>query len=523
MSTPTVAQALALGFELHKRGELPRAESTYREVLAREPRHARALHLLGVLALQTSRLEEAVTLLEQSVAADPNAPEYLGNLALAYSTARRYDDALAVVERAAALNPNLPDVHHHHGLALFRLGRHEEAVESFRRALGLFPGYGSAHSNLGVTLQALGMLDEAEQSMRRALEVEPNSPVYHFNLGTLAKDRADPATAIGHYDQALRIDPQYSQALAARGAALLSLGLFHPGWQYYEHRADCPQFNTFKFPQPTWDGSPLMGRTLLVHCEQGFGDTLQFIRYLKIIDGAGGNVVIAAQPTLIPLLSQAGFRGLVSRDAPLPRFDVHAPLLTLPRILGTDLGNVPREVPYLDVPPERVAHWAGELARFDGLKVGISCQGRKEFQGDRFRSIPLACFAPLAEISSVRLVSLQRKPSLAELAVGSLPFEVIDFGEVLDDPPFVELAAVIKNLDLVVSADTAVAHLAGALGARVWVALAFAADWRWMLERSDSPWYPTMRLFRQRARGDWRQVFDDIARALRAIAQRGDA
>jgi tetratricopeptide (TPR) repeat protein len=523
MSTPSIAEALASGFEFHKRGELAQAESTYREVLAREPRHARALHLLGVLALQTARLEEAIALLEQSVAADSSAAEYLGNLALAYSTARRHTDALNVAERGCALNPRLPDIHHQRGLALFHLGRLEEAVESFRRALELFPDYASAHSNLGVTLQALGLLDEAEGAMRRAIELEPSNAVYHFNLGTLAKDRADPTTAIGHYDEALRRDPSYSQALAARGAALLSLGLLRPGWQYYEHRADCPQFNTFKFPQPMWDGSPLGGRTLLVHCEQGFGDTLQFIRYLKSAEPTGGTVVIAVQPALIPLLAQAGFHALVSRDGPLPPFDVHAPLLSLPRILGTDEATIPRNVPYLAAPPARIAHWRGELARCEGLKVGIACKGRSEFQGDRFRSIPLQCFAPLARIPGVCLVSLQRKPSLAELAGGKVPFEVVEFGEVLDDPPFVDLAAVIQNLDLVVSADTAVAHLAGALGARVWAALAFAADWRWMLHRPDSPWYPTMRLFRQRRRGDWSQVFDDIAREIGGLVARGGA
>lgn len=513
-----------MGFEFHKRGELARAESTYREVLAREPRHARALHLLGVLALQTSRLDEAIPLLEQSVAADPAATEYLGNLASAYITARRYDDALATVERACALNPDLPDVHHHRGLALFQLGRFDEAAASYRRAIELFPDYAAAHSNLGVTLQSLGMLEDAERSLRRALKLQPNNAITHYNLGTLAKDRADPADAISHYDQALRLDPNYQQALAARGAALLSLGLFRPGWQYYEHRVGCPQFNTFKFPQPMWDGGPLAGRRLLVHCEQGFGDTLQFIRYLKSAAPSGGTVVVAAQPPLIPLLAQSGFRGLVSRDGPLGEFDVHAPLLSLPAILETDEAGIPRNVPYLEAEAARIAHWRGKLERHAGLKVGIACQGRKEFLGDRFRSIPVEQFAPLAEVPSVKLVNLQKRPSLAEVAGGAVPFPVIDFGDELDaSGAFLDSAAVIKNLDLVVTSDTAIAHLAGALGARVWVALAFAPDWRWMLDRRDSPWYPTMRLFRQRRRGDWHQVFEDIAREIGGLLERGEA
>jgi hypothetical protein len=364
------------------------------------------------------------------------------------------------------------------------------------------------------------MLEEAEASLERASALDPANAVTHFNLGTLAKDRAQPAAAIEHYDRALRIDPNYAQALAARGAALLSLGDFAAGWDLYEHRACCPQFKMLRISAPQWDGSPLAGRTLLVHCEQGFGDTLQFIRYVRQLS-ADGRTVIAAPPALVALLAQSGYRELVSLTAPLPLFDVHAPLLSLPRILGTTLDTIPRNVPYLSAEPERIARWGRELSRFDGLKVGIACQGRKEFQGDRFRSIPLEFFAPLAEIPGVQLISLQRKPSLGELAGGRAPFDVVDFGAVLDDPPFVELAALIENLDLVVTSDTAVAHLAGALGAQVWLALAFAPDWRWLLGRDDCPWYPTMRLFRQRRRGDWQEVFADVAREIRALVARG--
>jgi hypothetical protein len=271
-----------------------------------------------------------------------------------------------------------------------------------------------------------------------------------------------------------------------------------------------------------WDGSPLAGRTLLVHCEQGFGDTLQFVRYLKP-GPAGGRVVIAAPDALVPLLAESGYEGVVPISRPLPAFDVHAPLLSLPRIGRTTEETIPRGVPYLAVDPRRSAAWHEKLAQLGGRKVGIACQGRREFQGDQFRSIPIQCFAPLARIPAVRLVSLQRKPSLAELVAGEPPFAVLDFGAVLDDPPFVELAALIQNLDLVVTSDTAVAHLAGALGAQVWLALGWAPDWRWMLARDDCPWYPTMRLFRQRRRGNWEDVFAEMARELAALPQRGDA
>lgn len=520
----TIVEALALGLKLHQRGELPRAESIYREVLARQPRHAEALHLLGVLALQTSRPGEAITMLEQSVAIDPDTLEHLSNLASAYLAVGRNGEALTTLDRVLARDPHRGDAHYSRGLALSYDGRADEAMAEYRRCLALLPDYVPALGNLGVLLQAEGMLDEAEQSFERAMTLDPKNATTHFNRGTLAKDRGDPAKAIAHYDQALGLDPGHAQARAARGVALLSLGQFLSGWQDYEHRVRCPQFNTLKFPQPTWDGSPLEGRTLLIHCEQGLGDTLQFIRYVKPIVSQGGKVVVAAHAALIPLLTESGLGGLIPREGPLEAFDVHAPLLSLPRILGTDAANVPHDVPYLAAPPERIARWQTELARHPGMKIGIACQGQKNFRGDRFRSLPVEHFARLAQIPSVRLVSLQKEPHLAEAGGGNVPFEVIDFGDALDrSGAFLDSAAIIKCLDLVVTSDTAIAHLAGALGARVWVALSMAPDWRWMLGRDDSPWYPTMRLFRQRRRGDWRQVFEDLARELRGMIERGES
>jgi ADP-heptose:LPS heptosyltransferase len=262
----------------------------------------------------------------------------------------------------------------------------------------------------------------------------------------------------------------------------------------------------------------------LIHCEQGLGDTLQFIRYVKPIVSQGGKVVVAAQAALIPLLAESGLGGLIPREGPLAAFDVHAPLLSLPRILGTDADSVPHDVPYLAVSPERTARWQTELARHEGMKIGIACQGQKNFRGDRFRSIPVEHFARLGQIPSVRLVSLQTEPKLTEIAGGNVPCETIDFGDALDrSGAFLDSAAIIKCLDLVVTSDTAVAHLAGALGARVWVALSAAPDWRWMFGRDDSPWYPTMRLFRQRRAGDWQQVFEDIVRELSGMIERGES
>jgi hypothetical protein len=271
---------------------------------------------------------------------------------------------------------------------------------------------------------------------------------------------------------------------------------------------------------PKWDGSPLDGRTLLIHSEQGLGDTMQFIRYVKLIEPHGGKIVVAAQPELIALLKQSGYSGLVAQGSPLPAFDVHLPLMSLPRVFGTDLNSVPCDVPYLAADPERILSWREKLGQVPGYKVGISWQGNKKYPGDRFRSIAVEHFAPLARVPAVRLFSLQKGPGSEQLAAVADRFGVVDLGPSLDNGggAFLDTAAVMKSLDLIVTSDSAVAHLAGALGVPVWMPLPRVCDWRWLVERSDSPWYPTMRLFRQSTLGEWGPVFATIGAELARLA-----
>jgi hypothetical protein len=253
-----------------------------------------------------------------------------------------------------------------------------------------------------------------------------------------------------------------------------------------------------------------------VHCEQGFGDTLQFIRYLRLVRSRGESVTVAVDAPLVPLLERSGYGPLVSRDDPLPEFDLHAPLMSLPHIFRTELDSVPAEVPYLSVEQERVDRLRGHLEQQPGFKVGIAWQGRPTFRGDLLRSIPLRQFAPLAAIEGVRLFSLQKGPGIEQIAALSGTFDVVDLDRVLSSPEaFLDIAAAMQSLDLVVSSCTAVAHLAGALGVPVWLALSKAPDWRWMYDREDSPWYPSLRLFRQTELGRWPDVFERMAAALR--------
>jgi hypothetical protein len=321
------------------------------------------------------------------------------------------------------------------------------------------------------------------------------------------------------FQKAARLDPQAVEPRYQAALARLALGDFANGWREFEWRLKrgAPARRTFDLP--TWNGAELSGHRVLIHSEQVLGDTLQFIRYVPLASARGAEPILDVPPRLITLLRESGFTNLIAPDEPPPECHLQAPLLSLPGLLGTVLETIPAQIPYLSAGPELVAEWHDKLVSIDGFKIGIAWQGDAAHPRDRFRSIPLADFELLARVAGVRLISLQMKDGLDQLANLAGRFEVNDFGDKLDTAAgaFMDTAAIMKNLDLVVTADTAAAHLAGALGARVWVALSTAADWRWLRERDDSPWYPTMRLFRQTATGDWVDVFRRMAAAVEPL------
>jgi hypothetical protein len=289
------------------------------------------------------------------------------------------------------------------------------------------------------------------------------------------------------------------------------------GWSEFANRELCRGFPRRDFEQPRWDGSSFAGRTLLVHAEQGFGDTLQFARYMPLVRALGGRVLFEVQPRLVPLLRTSGFGEVVAAGETLDHFDLHVPLLDLPILFRTTLETMPADVPYLKADPQRVALWRQRLSTFAGLRVGIHWQGNKAYALDRTRSIPLDQFAPLWRLEGVQLFSLQKGEGAQQLAELHPASPIHAFSAELDpgEEAFIDTAAVMQLVDLVITSDTATAHLAGALGVPVWVALCSVPDWRWFLDRGDSPWYPTMRLFRQPTAGDWHTPMLEMARLLR--------
>jgi Tfp pilus assembly protein PilF len=475
----TIPEALAVGWTSFHAGDFPGAERIFRQVLEVDPAAAQVWYLLGTVIQVQGKLGEAVAHYQQALRLEPDFAEVLNNLAV----------------------------------ALQAQGKVDEATACLRRALQLKPDYADAHSNLGNALQFDGKLNEAEACYRYALALKPDNPDTHHNLGNLLRASGCLAEAMTCYDQALKLKPDFAQVHLSRSLLRLQMGDFEQGWSEYEWRFQCKEYAIPPFRQPLWDGSRLDDRTILLYADHGLGDTLQFVRYAPLVCERGGRVLVACRKPLARILASCpGVSRVISEGAPLPQFQVYAPLMSLPRILGTTLATVPTRVPYLTADPALVARWRVELGQLGGFKVGIAWQGNAEYCKDRHRSFRLDQFEPLTRLDGVRLVSLQKGLGTEQIREVADRFAVIDLGSRLDD--FMDSAAVLTNLNLVITPDTSVAHLAGALGVPVWVALPFAPDWRWMLDRQDSPWYPTLRSFRQREWGNWNEVFERITREL---------
>jgi len=545
-----------LGIVLAKLDRLDEAAASFREAVRLNPNNGEThLNLGNVLSAQSEHAE-AEAVYRRAVALRPEWALAWFHLANTLNSQHRTQEAVDCYQHALRLNPNDHKVHNNLGTALMEQNKVEEAVSCYREALRLRPDYGRAYSNLGTAYCELGKLDEAVACCERALEFDPDSAETHNTLGAALFNQGKVSDALARFQPALRLKPGFANAYHNLGAAMLeqgnteealdsfrqavehqpdyaaahmslgmvylSLGKFEQGWAEYEWRWQTKEFPARSGPQPRWHGSPLEGKTILLYAEQGLGDTLQFIRYAPLVKKRGATVVVECQPALLRVLSRCpGIDRLVAAGSPLPPFDVQAPFLSLPRIFGTTEANLPADVPYLFADPLLEQRWHDELSTLAGFRVGINWQGNPQHKKDRHRSFPLARLAPLARTPGVQLISLQKGPGSEQVQGTGADLGVVDLEARLDD--FADTAAVIKNLDLVVSVDTSVAHCAGALGVPVWVPLPFSPDWRWLQAREDSPWYPTMRLFRQVRPGAWEGVFEAMAQALRAAVGKAPA
>ncbi len=432
---------------------------------------------------------------------------------------QRHEDAIRHYATALALRPGYAEAHYNIGNALQALGRYDEAIAAYEKAAAIKPDYAEALNNLGNALQALNRHEEAIVRFEQALAVMPDYAEAHNNLGNSLQALNRHEQAIARHARALALQPDCIAAQWNEGLARLVIGDFKAGWKQYEGRWAVAGLGQRRreFAQPQWRGEfALAGRTILLHAEQGLGDTLHFARYVPMVAALGAGIVLEAQNPLVPLL--AGLPGVASIRAQgeaLPTFDCHCPLLSLPLAFGTTFDTIPRNVPYLAAAPERIARWRSTIEEAAAPRIGVVWAGNPANVFDHRRTLPLRHLLPLLRTPGVKFFALQKDLRPGDLELLQAFPEVRLLGEELED--FTETAAVVSLLDLVITVDTAVAHLAGALGKKVWVLLPFSPDWRWLLAREDSPWYPSARLFRQPATSDWASVLAQVATALHQL------
>ena len=546
------------GFSAHNAGNIDAAAALYAQVLALEPRHFDALHLSGVIALQKGDPAKAVDFIGKAIKADKKQQAAFSNRAAAYLALDNPKAALADLDQAVALSPNQPEAHYNRAKALMALSRADEALKAFDRALALNPRYVDAHVTRGTLFAEQGDHTEALACAERALALDDRKFEAHFNRAHALAALGQEAAAIAGYTAALALQPAHVQALNNRGnvqqhlnryelaladyvraaeidpayprsyvngaLCLFALGRFAEAWPVYEWRFQTPELAPIVqgVQEPRWNGEPLAGKSILLLGEQGLGDILHFSRYAPILAGMGAEVRLKVPASLAGLLSGLDGVAAVSDETPQPAADFYCPLLSVPLALGAT--TIPNE-PYLRADPEKASAWAARLAGQAGLKIGLVWAGSAQknlpstLSMGALRSLPVTAFAPLARFKGITWVSLQKGEQRDELALAQAAGwggpEILDMTDDIKD--FADTAALVANLDLVISCDTSVVHLAGGMGKPVWILNRAHGCWRYPVGRDDSPWYPTARVFHQAIPGDWDGVIAAVVGALEAF------
>lgn len=544
-----------LGAALQLQGDLTGALDTYRQALVIKPDYAQAHYNIGVVLNEQGKVEEAIEAYRKALSFEPNYPEAHNNLGTALHDQGDTEGAIDAFRKALSISPDYAQAHNNMGVALKEQDKLDEAVSAFGEAISSKPDYAEAHNNLSVALKELGRFEEAVEASSRALSIRPGYPEAHYNMGVALNEQGKLDDAIEAYRQAISGIPDYfdaynnmatalhdrghlTQAVEAYGKALsikpdsaeakfnlaflqLFQGDIQSGFELYEFRCQRKKATVRPArPQFAWNGeSPLKGMRFFVFDEQGIGDTFQFVRYLPLLADRGADVSFKTKAKLHRILQSSHLQArLVSETLVDDQIDYEAPLMSLPHLLGTRLDTIPAPGPYLHADPGKVESW-GKV--FDGnrFRIGICWQGSTQ-KIDVGRSFPLSLFEGISKIPDIDLVSLHK--GAGESQLDTIPFDVMGLGADFDAGPdaFVDCAAVMMNCDLIVTSDTAVAHLAGALGRPTWLALKHVPDWRWMKDRTDCPWYPTMVLYRQQTRGDWGSVFARMEQDLRGMIGR---
>jgi tetratricopeptide (TPR) repeat protein len=504
----SIQNALRAVAEHQRAGRFGEAERICEQILQKQPRHLEALALLSILARQQGQFAVAAERAAEAARAHPQIAELHANLGEFSRLAGKREESIAAFGRAIQIKPLEPTFHNSLGTVFADGRQNESAVKAYQRAIQLKPDYADAWNNLGAALREMDRLDEAAKAIGTAIGLQPQLAGSYLNLAIVRTDQERFSEAIESYGRAIAVKPDFREAHWSLGMLHLLLGDMERGWPEYQWRPT----SASRFAKPVWKGERLDGKTILLHAEQGLGDTIQFIRYVPLLSERGARVLLACQAELTRLLS--GIVPVIAVGEALPAYDFHCAMLNLPMAFGTKPENIPASIPYLKAPEELAKNWLSRVRKKEAkLRVGLVWAGRSEHRDDVRRSLTLERLGPILKTPDVEFFSLQTGPAGRQ----AVSWAITDFTPDLHD--FCDTAALIENLDLMITVDTAVAHLAGAMGKRVWVLLARIPDWRWMLERTDSPWYPTMRLMRQQVRSDWEGPIATAAAELSKLAK----
>lgn len=541
------SKELETAIRYHQGGKLREAEAIYRSLTQAEPNNATVWHLLGLIAFQKGQPEAAVEFIRRAIAIGPPDPMFYSNLGAAEIALGRFENAIEHCQKAIALSDRLFEAHENLARAYHKKGRVREAAASFQNAanlrpqdpvllcnlgntliqqgkiregmancleaLRLNPDLAPGYASLGLALQKQGQNDEAIVCYREALRRDPKLATAANQLGNVYRTLGRFEEARQSYEQALQLEEKSSEAQFHLGILDLLHGNFQKGWPGFEKRWECQGYPPRPFDKIVWDGSSLQGKTILLHEEQGYGDSIQFLRYVSLVKLLGAKTLLYARPEIAQLLATAhGVDRVIVKGSKIPKFDCQSSLLSLPAIFQKRSEEIPVQFPYLGVDSKLKKNWQERVENLKGVKVGFCWRGNPAQVENRQRSIPFERFLPLFKLPNFHWFSLLKDSRAEEFGAYRERFSIADWG-----PEFVsfsDTAAAIDSLDLVISVDTSIAHLAGALGKTTYLALSFVPDWRWQLERDDSPWYPNMRLFRQPRLGDWDSVIQKISEEL---------
>jgi len=506
------------GAALKECNELEAAVASFDRAIALAPDYASAYSNRGIALTELGRPGAAIPSYERAVAIKDDYTVAYSNRGVALQELKQPAAALGSFDRAIALEPDYAEAYSNRGAALQELKRLDPAMASYGRAIAIRPDYAEAHYNRGITLQKLGRLEEALGSYSRAIGFKPDYTDAYSNRGMALQELKRLGSAIASFDLAIAAQPDYAEACFNKSLALLLVGDFGNGWALYERRWDGSDARKEKrvFAQPLWLGSAsIAGKTILLHGEQGLGDAIQFCRYARSVAALGARVILEAPKPLVPLLNDlSGVSEVIARGDELPPFDLHCPLLTLPLAFKTNLANIPGNHAYLTSDANRVSAWAKRLGGRTRPRIGIAWSGSEIHKNDHNRSIRLSSL--LAHLpDACDYVSLQKEVRDIDRDALQTHGSFRHFGNELGD--FTDTAALCELMDVVISVDTSVAHLSGALGKRTWILLPYVPDWRWLLDREDSPWYASARLYRQDADRDWNAVLETVSADLRTL------